>query len=69
MLDYDRADPNMATRYRWAKADVDRLRGLLRRYEWAGDNQGVPVCPECGGQRDYEGHADDCELDKELRDE
>jgi hypothetical protein len=38
------------------------LRALLRRYEWASDNQGAPVCPECGGHRDYEAHAPDCEL-------
>ena len=42
---------------------------LLRRYEWAGDYQGIPVCPECGGARDYGGHAEDCELAEELGDD
>ena len=60
----------------WAVAEVDRLRGLLRELEWAGDpNQGrdyCPVCPTCRGYRpetDDEpvGHVPGCRLAAELR--
>jgi len=59
-----------------AEADAERLRGLLRELEWAGDpNQGrdyCPVCPTCRGYRpetDDEpvGHVPGCRLAAELR--
>jgi hypothetical protein len=48
--------------------EVSKLRGLLRRVEWAVDS----TCPICKrwkpGTADFhQGHADDCELAEELK--
>jgi hypothetical protein len=51
-------------------AEVDRLRGLLARLEWAGLRceehipGGEAVCPVC--DMNQEGHTDDCWLGAEL---
>jgi hypothetical protein len=34
-----------------AEAEVERLRGLLRRLEWVNDD-GIPVCPVCSGLKE-----------------
>ena len=48
------------------KDTATRLRGLLKRLQWEGyGHGGWPTCPICKEERDY-GHADDCELAKEL---
>jgi len=57
-----------------AEADAQRRLGLLRELEWVTDD-GVPVCPVCGGLQlaPYEppgypvGHEPGCRLDAELR--
>lgn len=41
------------------------LRGLLRRLEWPFEFNQCGICHDLI----YDGHADDCELDKELGDE
>lgn len=51
------------------KAEATRLRGLLKRVEWIGlpieaEQTGCPICQ----QPKVTGHADDCDLAKELRD-
>ena len=64
-------------RKKWiaAEATATRLRGLVEEFEWVEcfvDNGGYDDhwdhrCPKCLKSKD-EGHADDCELAKELKD-
>ncbi|MHC4413349.1 MAG: hypothetical protein ACYSYU_10550 [Planctomycetota bacterium] len=52
----------------YVKATATRRLGLLRRCEWVHDT-GIDFffCPECKNNK-ISGHADGCELAKELRD-
>jgi hypothetical protein len=43
-------------------SEVERLRGLLGRLEWAGH-----FCPACGAIEDRDDHEPDCWLAAELR--
>jgi hypothetical protein len=42
--------------------EIDRLRGLLARLEWAADYE----CPACRGREIHGGHEPDCWLAAEL---
>ena len=56
--------------FQWRKIATKRLE-LLRQIEWIPDANGIKKydwCPICNNLRGT-GHADDCELEKELADE
>ena len=67
-VDYLRADRHalldaLAQRER----EVERLRGLLRRMEWAGQSSGPmstgsPHCLICNAEKGYQDHKPDCAL-------
>ena len=44
--------------------EIERLRTLLKKLEWAGSVDGFEACPSCGGVMI---HAPDCELADALK--
>jgi hypothetical protein len=55
----------------WLVGEVERLRGLLARLEWAGgevvgDCQRFDACPECSAREGYDQHRPGCWLAAEL---
>ena len=64
---------DLAADYQMLKAENTRRKKLLKRVEWVKygldeNDEWILYCPVCN-QRPIEGHADDCELKKELADE
>jgi hypothetical protein len=55
-------------RHEQDRAEVERLRGLLRRLEWAGDvNAEASACPVCGSEKGLQDHRPGCRLAAEIR--